>query len=311
MQTKPIKVKQFLFIMGPTGTGKSKFALEAAEKLGAEIVNCDSVQCYSKVSIGAASPSAADLARVPHHLYGYVQAPQELTVGQYYRHFFSELHKISADKIIVVGGTGFYFQALEKGLFDVAEVAPELKAEIEEWLSSEEGLKEAYAELIKLDPRAAEKISSQDAYRIGRAFELMRSENKTLTQIQGEFQEKGWPFPYPYAKMGLSLGREDLVPLIQRRTEKMIHEGLVDEVEGLLREGLRDWAPLRSVGYKETIQFIEEKKSLQWLREEICLRTLQLAKKQRTWFKRDAEAKWFHPLTDEAQILNFCQSSLA
>lgn len=287
-----------IFVVGATGTGKSKLALELAEKDGGVIFNCDSVQCYSEVAIGAAKPSSQDLGRVPHHLYSFVKPPSEITVGQYHREFFLELEKVRStgvQTIYVVGGTGFYFQALEKGLFPVSQTPPELKADIETWLSSPEGLAEGYRELQKLDPEAAAKISSADAYRIGRAFELIRHEKKSLSQIQKDFAAQAVPFPYPLKKIGLNLSREELAPRISARTQTMLAGGLIEEVESLLKRGLDEWAPLKSVGYKEAVQFIRDNKSREWLVDEITLRTLQLAKKQKTWFKRDNEIEWLRP----------------
>ncbi|MGE3760420.1 MAG: tRNA (adenosine(37)-N6)-dimethylallyltransferase, partial [Pseudobdellovibrionaceae bacterium] len=203
--------------------------------------------------------------------------------------------KVRANTVYVVGGTGFYFQAIEKGLYSVSQTPPELKEEIENWLSTPEGLEAGYRELKGLDPEATAKISEQDAYRIGRALELIRCEKKTLTQIQKEFAEQAKPFPYPLKKIGIHLTREQLEPRIQARTKKMLEHGLIEEVEALMKKGLETWAPLRSVGYKETVQFLKENKSRQWLYDEICLRTLQLAKKQKTWFKRDPQIEWLTP----------------
>jgi len=264
-----------------------------AQKWGGVLVNCDSIQCYQGLKIGSALPTEEEQALVPHFLYAYVPEGVISTAGQYSRDFFYLLRKFKQPTLFwVVGGTGFYFQALEKGMYPVRHVKPEIKERVAQEMEAPGGLASLYAELLNRDPEAARKIASQDAYRIGRAIELIRGEGKTVSEIQKNFSEMATPFPYPLLKVGIQRSREELVQKISLRTNKMIQDGLVEEVQGLLRKGLRNWAPLSSVGYKETVQMLESKGSQSWLLEEINRNTIRLTKKQRTWFRRDPQIHW-------------------
>jgi tRNA dimethylallyltransferase len=286
--TKPV-----VFVVGTTASGKSQWALDMARSLSGSVVNCDSVQLYKSLDIGAAKPSFEEMALVPHHLYGYVLEGVAMTAGNYKRDFFQCMDKLPVGKpAFVVGGTGFYFQAIEKGMYPVRKTPVEIQRQIAEILMTAEGTKELYAEFQRLDPEAAKKIHVQDHYRLGRAMELIRAEGKTLTQIQKEFSEKQVPFPYPLLKIGLRWDREVLRERVIARTQKMLDAGLVAEVEALLARGLGDWPALQSVGYKEVLQFLAERKSSEWLFESIVQNTMGLAKRQRTWFQRDSEIHW-------------------
>lgn len=283
-----------IFVVGATATGKSEWALQMAQKLGGVIVNCDSVQVYRKVEIGTAKPSLEERAKVPYYLVDYVSPPDEMTAGQYCRDFFEQMTEIPENKpVFVVGGTGFYFQAIEKGMYPVAQIPPEIQQDIENTLQQAGGPEALHAELLRRDPQAGQKIHPADHYRIARAVELMRSHGKTLTEIRLEFSQRKSDFPYPLLKIGLRWDREQLRSRILARTEKMIERGLVGEVKALLGENLIDWAPLSSVGYMETIEYIEGHLTEKELVEQIAQNTHQLAKRQRTWFQRDPEIQWF------------------
>ena len=154
-----------------------------------------------------------------------------------------------------------------------------------------------YEEFQGLDPEAALRIHPQDHYRLGRAMELIRAEGKSITQIQKEFAEKQRPFPYPLLKIGLRWDREILRERVRRRTRNMLDAGLIDEVRELVERGFGGWSALQSVGYKEVLEYLQGEKTEQWLFDEIVQNTMGLAKKQRTWFQRDADIHWFDGAT--------------
>ncbi|KHD87755.1 MAG: tRNA dimethylallyltransferase [Bdellovibrio sp. ArHS] len=288
------KNKPVIFVVGSTASGKSEWALRLAQEFHGVIVNCDSVQVYKKVDIGAAKPSKAEQALVPHFLLDYVNPPQEMTAGQYSRDFFATLESIPEQTpIFVVGGTGFYFMAIEKGMYPVLAVPEDIQKEVAAELQTELGVQKLHQELLEKDPLYGAKIHLSDHYRLGRAIELIRSQGKSVTQIQKEFAESRSEFPYPLLKMGPSWDREALKERIDLRTKRMLEAGLIDEVQGLLDEGLEAWAPLSSVGYKETIVFLKKEVSKEQLFESIATNTRQLAKRQRTWFQRDKEIQWY------------------
>ncbi|MGE5086728.1 MAG: tRNA (adenosine(37)-N6)-dimethylallyltransferase MiaA [Bacillota bacterium] len=286
--------KPVIFVVGATATGKSEWALKLAQEFRGVIVNCDSVQVYDKVDIGAAKPTAEEQALVPHYLLSYVQPPGESTAGTYSRDFFECLRKIpDGVPVFVVGGTGFYFMAIEKGMYPVTQISEETKKQVEAELAEHGGPERLYQELQNVDPEYAGKIHVADHYRIGRGVELIRTQGKGVTQIQKEFEESRGPFPYPLLKIGPQWEREILRERIAIRCQKMLKMGLVDEVERLLDEGLETWAPLKSVGYKETIEFVKGKITEDQLLEQITTNTRQLAKRQKTWFQRDKDIHWF------------------
>lgn len=287
--------RKVIFIVGTTASGKSDWALQLAQQTDGVIVNCDSVQVYQKLDIGSAKPSLEERALVPHYLFDYVAPPQEMTAGQYERDFWAAFQEIPSEKpIYVVGGTGFYFMAIEKGMYPVTAIPDEVKSAVERQMETSEGVLAGLQEIRAMDPEYAQKIHEADRYRIGRALELIRTQKKPMTQIRAEFSQKQEPFPYPLLKLGPSWEREELGRRIFARTLKMTDAGLYEEVEALVQEGLESWAPLMSVGYKETLLFVKgaipNRES--WI-QQIAINTRQLAKKQRTWFQRDEEIEWF------------------
>lgn len=283
-----------IFVVGSTASGKSEWALKLAQGFHGVIVNCDSVQVYKKLDIGAAKPTQEEQSLVPHYLLDYVEPPNEMTAGKYSRDFFACMEKIPPGvPVFVVGGTGFYFMSIEKGMYPVVPVPPEIKKAVEEELQQEGGIIKLHQELLEKDPEYGTKIHLSDHYRIGRAIELIRSQGKSVTQIQQEFDQSRNEFPFPLLKIGPSWEREILRERIALRTKKMLEAGLIEEVKKLLDEGLESWAPMSSVGYKETISFLKGTLNREELCEEITKNTRQLAKRQRTWFQRDKEIHWF------------------
>lgn len=306
--------RPLIFVVGATSSGKSELSLQLAEKFNGVILNCDSVQVYKDLDIGSAKPTSEDYQRVPHFLYDFVSAPEELALGKYLRRFEIETEKIETEKIcFVVGGTGFYFQGIEKGLLPVQAVRPEIMAEVMTQLEEQNGAELLYAELKSRDPIAAEKISINDHYRLARAVEILRSSSKTLSEIRQDYENKKPTVQRPILKIGLAIDKEALSKRIHLRTKQMLKLGLVEEVQSFIDQGLENWAPLSSVGYKQTVEMIRFNRSLSWLQEEIELRTRQLAKKQRTWFKRDSGIYWLESIHDvpkgEKLVKNFLKST--
>jgi tRNA dimethylallyltransferase len=285
--------KPMIFVVGTTASGKSHWASEWAKQFSGAVINCDSVQLYRSLDIGAAKPTPAERAVVPHYLYDYVDEGVTMTAGNYARDFFACAESLRERCAFVVGGTGFYFQAIENGMYPVRKTPPEIQSEIAEILKTPEGAAKLYEEFRERDPEAAEKIHARDHYRLGRAMELIRAEGKSVTEIQKEFAAKRTPFPYPLLKVGLAWDREVLRTRVAARTEAMLQSGLVEEVRGLLDRGLGGWSALQSVGYREVLQALEEKRDREWLRSEISKNTMALAKRQRTWFQRDENIRWF------------------
>jgi len=282
--------KKVVFVVGPTAGGKSAAALESASRFGGSIVNIDSVQFYQGLEVGSAAPTADEKKQIPHHLYSYVPAPQEMTAGKY----LDDFYKLLVDPqlkfpLFIVGGTGFYIQALEKGLYDIEPIPEKIRVGLESELAVQ-GAEALYAELKQKDPQT--QIHVNDHYRLVRALEIIRTTGKTPSQMKADQEYKKKELPFAYIKTGFSFEKEVFLQRVRQRTQNMIKEGLIEETEYFLKHNFSAWAPLSSVGFKETVQFLNESKTKDWLHENVVQSTMKLIKKQKTWFKRDSSILW-------------------
>ncbi len=310
-----------IFVVGPTAAGKSAFALQAAEATQSEILNTDSIQIYQRVDIGAAKPTTAELARVPHHLVGVVPAGETWTVGDFRREairVITERFRAGTDVLFAVGGSGFYVQALEKGLVDVPEIAPEIRAAVERDVE-EYGLAALHLELTQRDPESAAEISINDSYRIKRAIEIVRTLQGArildrpapdltwsgLRRLHAENAKASLPFDV--VKLGIIRPRPQIRKAVEARTHKMLELGLIDEVQGLRQDGFSNWAPMLSVGYREVQEMLDGHLGREELPSMIVTKTMQLVKRQTTWFRRDEHVE---PLTPKRSDTNSAASMM-
>ena len=289
---------RLVFILGPTACGKSALSLDWAERHSAGILNCDSIKGYKDLKIGSNRPDFTKYPRAHPFLFAEIKAPKLWTAGDFRKKALKVLNtRWTKKKILAVGGSGFYIQALEKGMF----LAPPLKPEIidkYQKMEKAKGLSALYRLLWEKDPKRASQISSKDSYRLIRSLGLIESQGKPYSKIQREFLPRSLPFPY--IKLGLDLQREELFQRVKSRTQKMIKKGLLDEVSALVERGLEDWRPLKSVGYKQALLCLQGKIKREDLEEAIINASMSLAKRQRTWFKRDEKIQW---LKSPAQAL--------
>lgn len=318
---KPLLV----FVVGPTATGKSDFAVEAALRFGGEVINVDSVQIYQSVEIGSAKPTLVEQKGIAHHLFGVIPEGEECTAGEFRKRAL-EVIAAGAERgqklFIAVGGSGFYVQALEKGMYPVPEISDAIRAKIK--IDFETLGREAlYRELEARDPDYAKEISINDTYRLFRALEIARClqgeavpeakpvEHKTWSGLRKKFEaEVEATRPFRVIKIGLTRDRKRLRVSVAARVRKMIERGLVEEVEVLRKKGLSSWAPLSSVGYKEVQDLLDKKISAESVEELIATHTMQLAKRQMTWFRRDSSVRWFDADKGWAEPLAWLDSCL-
>jgi len=286
-----MKSNPVIFVVGPTGVGKSGFALEAAKAVNGVILNCDSVQTYKDLDIGTAKPSKEEQSQVPHFLFDAVQPGEVLTAGDFRRLALPVLAaQIPKHPVFAVGGSGFYIQALDKGMFEIEKVESEKEAAIRKQLE-ERPLKDLYQELEKVDPESADDLNPNDSYRIQRALIIFHGLGRKLSELKKEFQPQ--KLPYPVIKIGFTMERKKLRERIELRAKQMLEAGLIEEVKALVEKGYKDWPLLQSVGYKQVLQYFDGELSESELSSEITLRTVQLSKRQMTWFQRDKEIQWF------------------
>jgi tRNA dimethylallyltransferase len=282
---------QLAAIVGPTGVGKTRVAVEVAEKLDAYIISCDSMQVYRGMDIGTAKASSLVRQRIPHYLLDVVEPGVNYTVADYQRdaqqliHQFNEWGKLP----LLVGGTGLYYQAVvdDYNLVPMPssqQVRQELEAEADKSLDS------LYARLQRVDPAAARSIKPEDRKRIIRALEVYRLTGKPFSQ----FQTRN-PHRYHLAAVGLYMERQALYRQIEARVDRMIEAGLVEEVERLYRQGYGlDNNSMQALGYKQMFNYLQGIKTLPEVVEDIKRETRRFAKRQMTWFRRDKRIHWFN-----------------
>lgn len=280
---------KIVFVVGPTATGKSAWALKQAQKYQGSVVNIDSVQFYKGLEVGSAAPTEEEKKKAPHYFYSSVSAPQEMTAGEYIRQFYQLLDTKIATPLFIVGGTGFYIQALEKGMYDVEPVPAEIRNQIESELLKD-GAEKLYLELKTKDPKT--QIHVNDHYRLVRALEIIRFTGKTPTDLKNNANLNKNHLQFPHIKIGFDFEKNILEENVRLRTKQMIKNGIIDETQFFLKQKMDQWAPLASVGFKETVQYLNEGKDQEWLFENIVKGTMGLIKKQKTWFKRDQTILW-------------------
>ncbi len=280
------------FIVGPTGIGKTALALEVAQRLGAEIVNADSRQLYIGMDIGTAKPSAAERARVRHHLIDVRTPGEPLDVAQFRELAQAAIAEVAARgrPVLVTGGSGFYLRVLRYGIFSGPGAAPAIRRELLE-AAREHGVEYLYDELRRVDPAAARRLEPRDLYRIVRAIEVFRVTGVAISRHQAGH---GFSRPqYHSLTIGLRMERERLYRQIDQRFDAMMAAGLVEEVRALLERGYTpDAPPLSTIGYKHIALYLRGLSSLEQAVALAKRDSRRLAKRQMTWFRRDPEIVW-------------------
>ena len=298
---------ELILIVGPTGVGKSEIALTLAEAIGGEIVNADSQQVYRHMDTGTGKPSEAERRRVPHHVIDIVNPDEEFNVAAYRRLAGDSIDDIErrGRKVVVCGGTGLYIKALTEGLF----LGPPRNPEIRESLQAEieqRGLASLYDRLQGADPAVTSWIHPNDRQRIIRALEVFESTGKRMSEWQTEhgFNEDR----FETLKIGLDRPREELYEQINRRCDRMVEEGLVDEVKNLMAMGYDlSLRPLGSLGYRHVGLFLSGAMPLDDAVAQMKRDTRRLAKRQLTWFRRDKEIHWMDPAKDRISVIQLAK----
>ena len=289
-----------LAIVGPTATGKSGFALEAAERFGGEILSCDSMAVYRGLDIGTAKPSPRDQQRVRHHLLDVAEPGDFFSAGA----FRAAAQECLADMAtrgkacVLVGGTGLYYRALTQGLADL----PPRDESLRERLSARmerRGAASLHRLLRHLDPPSATWIRPEDAVRTVRALEVRLLTGRRLSS---------WIQTTPFGShgltgvlhIGLTASRPVLYERIEARVDAMMAAGLLREVEGLHRSGRLRGPARKAIGYGELAEYLEDSCTLGEAVARIKLRSRHLAKRQMTWFRKEIGVKWYYIDTREA-----------
>ena len=286
------KPKLFV-VLGPTAVGKSDLGIDIAEKLGGEIINADSLQVYKYLNIGTAKPTPSEQRRVKHHLVDIVCPDEDFNAGMFRSDAASVIKELneSGKNIILLGGTYLYVKVLLSGLIEGLPASPEIRENIKK-LRLTFGLPYVYERLLTLDPEAASKIHPNDYVRTERSLEVNYLTGQKMSELQAvhSFQDQD----YEYEKIGISLDREIQKERIEKRVDKMLDEGLVEEVKGLREMGYApELKPMQSIGYKEINQYLDGVIDLDKAVELIKRDTKRFAKRQMTWLRKDDEISWF------------------
>ena len=288
-------MKRIIVICGPTGIGKTAFAIQVARQFNGEIIGADSMQIYQHMNIGTAKPGAEELKQVRHHLVDFLDPKEDFDAGRYAKTAGKTIENmINRGKIpVIAGGTGFYIRALLHGLFRSKPVCEKTVVQLTEELEKKGSLN-LYQKLEKHDPMAAKKIHPNDSFRVIRALEVYLTTGQRISDRQKKHNFED--LRYKYIKIGLCMDREKLYDRINKRVDMMLHHGLLKEVINLVEKGYSfDLKPMQSIGYKHMAMFI--KKEVDW-EEAVRLfkrDTRRYAKRQFTWFRKDKDIHWLQP----------------
>ncbi len=290
---------RLVVILGPTASGKSALGIRLAQKLGGEIVVCDSTQVYRRFDIGTAKVSAADRQGVPHWMMDIVEPSDVFTAGDYRRRAEKILRDIHArGRVpIVTAGTGLYLRALLEGLADAPARSEELRARLRH-SAKRSGAGHLHRMLHRLDPDAAARIAGPDTQKIIRALEIRFLAKKPLGEIhaQGRAPLEG----FAVVKIGLRPPRAALYARIERRVHEMFDAGWLAEVRELLRSGVPPGAkPFTFIGYREILARDSSEFKLEETILDIQKATRQFAKRQLTWFRKEPNVHWLESFGDD------------
>lgn len=282
-----------IVICGATATGKSDIALDIAEQIGAEIINADSMQLYAGMDIGTAKLSVAQRRGIPHHLLDVLSVKQDSTVAWYQqlaREQISEIHSRNRHAVLV-GGTGLYIKAVLDDL-NFPNTNPEVRARLESE-AEEYGVDSLFERLQELDPAAALAIDRANTRRIIRALEVIEITGKPFTANLPREDSSRFPDALQF---GLVMEREHLRERIDLRVEKMWEQGFVAEVDALIADGILEGSTAqRALGYSALIAMRAGEMTEEEAKEETKRSTRQFARRQETWFSRDARIQWIAP----------------
>ena len=296
-------------LMGPTASGKTALAIEWAQRFDGEIVSVDSALVYRGLDIGAAKPDAAERASIPHHMLDLRDPWQPYSAAEFASDARSAIASIVArGKLpIFTGGTGLYFRALIDGLAPMPEADPAMRAALASEAATR-GWSALHAELATIDPLAAKRIHATDAQRIQRALEVYRLSGRAISDWQ---RERGND-RLPLRVLKLVIAPADRALLhrrIERRFDAMLAAGFLDEVRTLRalpqlqsHPAPLDLPALRAVGYRQAWEHLDGSTSMVEFRDRAIFATRQLAKRQLTWLRGEADARWFDPSNDGARL---------
>ncbi len=297
----PEKRPRIVVIAGPTGAGKTAAVVALAQRCGGEVVSADAMAVYRKMDVGTAKPTPEERAAAPHHLVDVADPDEDYDAARFVREAGAVIRSLAAadTPVLIAGGTGLYIKALLHGLFTSTPSNPEVRERLRQEAAAL-GSPALHARLLLVDPAAAARLHPNDAFRIVRALEVFETTGRPMSVLQADhgFAEN----PYDALVFTLYREREDLYARIDRRVDAMFSMGLVEEVQGLLREG---YSPalksMGSLGYRHVCRHLAGEADFKETVEEMKRDTRRFAKRQLTWFRAVPGAAWTR--AEEAESL--------
>ena len=304
--------KPLVVLTGPTAVGKTALSVHLAKAIGGEIISADSMQVYKQMDIGTAKIKPEEMQGVRHYLVDEFMPDEEFHVvkfKEYANRYIEEIYQ--KGKIpILVGGTGFYIQAVLKDVSFEQEKVSEYRKTLER-LAEEKGAHYLHEQLLQVDPESAASIHENNVRRVIRALEYYEQTGEKISEHNE--REKQKESPYNFAYFVLNQEREVLYKRIDKRVDLMVEEGLVEEVKGLMEKGYsRDLVSMQGLGYKEIYSYLQGEISLEDAIYILKRDTRHFAKRQLTWFKREKDVVWVDKdeLVTQEQQLSFCLNIL-
>lgn len=288
-------------VVGPTAIGKTAIAIEIAEAFSTVILSADSRQFYKEMSIGTAVPTAEELSRIKHFFIQNKSIYDSYSVGDFEKDALELLTQLFQEHsvIVMVGGSGLYIDAVVNGLDTFPEVAPEIRKQLNKEFN-ENGIEPLQKELERADREYYDEVDIQNAHRIIRALEIYRGTRIPFSKF---LKKKSIIRGFDTIYIGLSADREIIYDRINRRVDRMMDEGLIEEARML--ETAKELNALQTVGYKELFLFFNGEISLEKAIEEIKKNTRRFAKRQGTWFRKNPDIQWFDHDSAPSEIISF------
>jgi len=293
---------RLIAIVGPTASGKSALGIRLGERLGGEVVTCDSTQVYRHFDIGTAKVPLAEQHGIPHHLVDIVEPDEVFTAGEYRRRAIGVLEQIKqrGRVLILTVGTGLYLRALLEGLADAPGRSEALRERLRNRAAGR-GPGYLHRLLNRLDPASAARIGERDAQKVIRAIEICVLARKTATEVL-RAERPGLP-GVAAVKVGLQPPRAELYKRIDCRVQKMVEGGWVEEVRQLVKAGIpASSKPFEFIGYFPLLRYLNGETSLPFARSAIQQATRQYAKRQLTWFRKEPDVEWFTGFGDSPSV---------
>ena len=287
--------EKVIVICGPTASGKTALSIELAKQINGENISADSMQIYKDMNIGTAKPDKEEMQGIKHYLLDFVSPNERYSVADY---------KVDAEKAIeeilskgktpiVVGGTGLYVDSLIYGIeYQEIRFDEKYRKELED-IALKDGLETLYKKAQEIDPEAMKKISCNDKKRIMRVLEIYKATGKTKTEQEIESRKK--EVKYDYKVFAIDWEREKLYERINKRVDIMIENGLIEEVENLLKKYKEFPTAMQGLGYKEVVEYLKGYLTKEEMIDKIKQETRRYAKRQITWFRKNKQTIWIGP----------------